>query len=149
MKTKKNIETEIIINTSKNEIWKVLVDLKNHENWNPFMIKSEGEAKVGTRLKNTMKNGEKEMVFKPKVLVSEINEHFEWLGHLFIPGLFDGRHYFKLETVEAGKTKLIHGEYFSGLLSSIILKSIRENTKQGFIAMNEALKRKVEQNQLS
>ncbi len=40
--------------------------MTNYENRNPFMIKYKDEVKVGSQQINSMKNGEKEMSFKPK-----------------------------------------------------------------------------------
>lgn len=140
----KHLETSILINATKEQVWKVLTELNNYENWNPFIINSEGEIQAGSRITNTMLNGNKKMIFKPIITVCQLHEHFEWLGHLYFNGLFDGRHYFKLEEKENGRTKVIQGEYFSGILSKLILKSIWNDTKNNFNAMNLALKNEIE-----
>ena len=70
--------------------------------------------------------------------------HFRWRGKLWLKGLFDREHYFRLEALESNKTLFIHGERFSGLLVAPLMKMIGENTKRGFEQMNEALKMKVE-----
>jgi hypothetical protein len=84
------------------------------------------------------------MTYKPKITSNNPNVYFEWVGHLYLKGLFDGRHYFKLEEVNEGKTKVTQGEYFSGVLANVILKSIWKNTEKGFTNMNLALKKEVE-----
>ncbi len=137
--------TEIIICAPRATVWSVLTNFSAYTDWNPFIISSAGQATVGTQLVNKMQQGEKTFTFKPKVTAVVEAEHLEWLGHLFIPGLFDGRHYFRLEEVDAHTTKLIHGEYFSGLLSGIILKRIEDDTRHGYILMNRALKQRAEQ----
>lgn len=134
------IRTEIIINSSKEQVWKILTDFKNYQQWNPFIIKAEGKAIVGTHLKNTMKNGEKVMIFKPKVLRVEPNQYFDWLGHLWFRGLFSGHHYFEIQEIHQNQIILIHGENFSGILSGLILKKIGAQTRQNFVKMNMALK---------
>lgn len=141
----KSIETNIEIKASKSEVWKALTNLKEYKNWNPFIVSSDGKAILGEQLINTMNNGEKSMTFKPRVTDLQPEKRFEWLGHLFIPGLFDGRHYFELEEIDPQHTRLVQGEYFSGILSGVILRSIEASTVAGFEAMNEALKRIVEQ----
>ena len=110
----------------------------------PFQWKKavvEGWSNLKTQIKI---GGKKVQKFKPKVLVVNENEHFRWKGKLFFKGLFDGEHYFILEKIDDNRTKLIHGENFSGLFSKPILKMIKEDTLKGFEQMNQALKSKVE-----
>lgn len=142
----KNISTEILINASKEKVWNILTDFGNYKNWNPFMINSSGQAVVGTKLVNTMKNKDKQMKFKPTILSVKQYEYFDWLGSLYFKGLFDGHHFFKLEDWGNGQMKLTQGEYFSGILSGMILKSIGEDTKNNFVKMNNALKEYAEKN---
>ncbi|MEO6812294.1 MAG: SRPBCC domain-containing protein [Ginsengibacter sp.] len=142
----KNISTEILINASKEKVWNILTDFGNYKYWNPFMINSSGQAVVGTKLVNTMKNKDKQMKFKPTILSVKQYEYFDWLGSLYFKGLFDGHHFFKLEDWGNGQMKLIQGEYFSGILSGMILKSIGEDTKNNFVKMNNALKEYAEKN---
>jgi hypothetical protein len=141
-----SLRTEIIIQATPEKIWSILTDFENYQNWNPFITQSSGQPKRGTRLINTMQNGKKSMTFKPRVTDVQLHKRFEWLGSLFFRGIFDGRHFFELEKMNSGKTKLIQGEYFSGILSKIVLKRIGEQTRSGFIAMNEALKKQAEKN---
>ncbi len=122
------IRTEITIDASKEKVWNILTDLDNYKNWNPFIIISEGKVREGNQIINTMKNGRDIMKFKPIILKVEENNYFEWLGSLWFKGLFDGRHYFKIESADENQIKLIHGEHFSGILSNMILKKIGKQT---------------------
>lgn len=91
------IKTEIIINAGKEKVWEILTDFGNYHSWNPFIIQSQGQAIAGSKLTNTMKNGDGTMTFSPKVLKVEQNRYFDWLGKLWMKGLFDGHHYFEIE----------------------------------------------------
>ncbi|NJO90032.1 MAG: SRPBCC domain-containing protein [Chloroflexia bacterium] len=142
----KQIKTEIIINASKEKVWTILTDFENYKNWNPFIVNSGGKAVVGSKLTNTMKLDEKTQTFRPKVLKVDENKYFDWLGHLFFKGLFDGHHYFKIEELADNQVKLVQGENFSGILSGMILKSIGEKTMANFVKMNNALKELAEAN---
>jgi hypothetical protein len=135
----KSLKTEIILAATPEQIWQTLIDFNRYKNWNPFIVDSKGEAKAGNRLENTIRLKNKEQKFTPKLTQVKPKEYLEWVGHLWVPGLFDGRHYFKIETLEDGKCKLIHGEHFSGILSGLIFKLIKEDTLEGFKRMNEAL----------
>jgi hypothetical protein len=79
------------------------------------------------------------MTFRPEVTVVEPNETFEWLGHLGVSGVFDGRHRFALTELPDGRTRLVQSEQFSGLLVRLMRKQLDGGTTAGFEAMNEAL----------
>lgn len=141
----KTLKTEILINATPEQVWKILMDFTAYSEWNPFIRSIEGKAAVGTKLNNVLEiEGRKPMSISPKVLKVEANQEFRWKGKMFIPGLFDGEHYFKLEDAGGGKTKFIHGENFSGMLVGMVWKSIGEATQKGFVAMNESLKARAE-----
>lgn len=135
----KSINTEITINASVETVWEALMNFDNYETWNPFITSIKGNSEVGETIEASIMNGDKPMTFNPKVLVVSKCKEFRWKGKMFVKGLFDGEHYFKLEEFE-GKTKFTHGEIFTGLLSGMIYKMIGENTEKGFKAMNEGLK---------
>ncbi len=142
------IKTEIIINAPIAQVWENFIDFKNYADWNPFM-RIQGEAKVGAQLENTIFLADKApQTFKPTVLAVEKEVEFRWKGKLFVNGLFDGEHYFKFEKISEEKTRLIHGENFSGILVGLIMKMIKEDTQKGFETMNESLKQKSERTDL-
>lgn len=136
----KQIRTEIVINATAEKVWKVLTDFAAYPSWNPFIISIDGGTSVGGRLTNTMLNGGKKFVFRPVVTRSEPPRHFAWLGSLIVKGIFDGHHYFEIETLPGGQVMFIQGENFSGVLSGWLLKKIGTETRNNFIKMNEALK---------
>jgi hypothetical protein len=45
------------------------------------------------------------MHFKPTILTVRPKRELRWLGHLFVPGIFDGEHYFLLEPMEKNRTR--------------------------------------------
>ena len=63
-------------------------------------------------------------------------------------GMFKGRHYFILEELPNGKTRLIHGEKFSGLLSGLIMNMIGKETLNNFQNMNDSLKNRLENREM-
>jgi hypothetical protein len=139
-----SIRTEIIITATKETVWNILTDFPAFPSWNTFIVSIKGELSTGKRLTNTLSNNGKTMVFKPVVGKVIENKYFDWVGNLYIKGLFDGHHYFEIEELANGQVKLIHGEEFSGLLSSYILKKIGQDTRNNFISMNGALKKRAE-----
>lgn len=141
---KQFIKTEIIIRASREKVWNILTNFSEYPQWNPFIIAVEGNLQTGNRLKNTLLSNGKKMQFRPVILDVTPGKSFSWLGSLFIKGIFDGKHYFIIESIDETQVKLIHGEEFSGILSSYILKKIGDDTRKNFIAMNIALKQLAE-----
>lgn len=140
-----SLETQISINASAERVWSVLVDFASHQRWNPFIRSIEGRPEVGQALRVFIQPpGGKGMQFRPTVLAVETNRELRWKGKLLLPGLFDGEHYFKLEIVPSAGVILHQGELFTGMLVPFFKGSIDGATKQGFLAMNAALKKEAE-----
>ncbi len=139
------IKTQIEINAPLEAVWNQLIDFKSYNQWNPFITQISGTLATGAYLAVTIHPPDgKPMTFRPRVISAIANQEFIWRGHLWIKGLFDGTHFFHLENLSNGKTKLIHGEHFSGLFVPIILKMIGDKTLKGFQAMNRELKKILE-----
>jgi hypothetical protein len=84
------------------------------------------------------------MRFKPKVLKAEPNRELRWLGHLGLPGLFDGEHIFTIEPLDRERVRFVQRERFSGLLVPLLAKSLDTGTHAAFEAMNRAIKEQAE-----
>lgn len=140
----KRLVTEVEIDARPEDVWEVLVDLDAYDIWNPFIVEGAGKVEKGERLHLRMSPpGGNAMSFKPKVTVADQAARFEWLGHVVMPGLFDGRHRFEL-SANNGTTNLVHSEEFTGVLVPMLSKMLDEKTKSGFEAMNAAMKKRVE-----
>jgi hypothetical protein len=147
----KQMSTEIEISADVVRVWKVLTDFARFPEWNPLIRSAEGQAKVGDRIKVYLKPPKgMGMTFKPTVLQADEGREFRWLGHLLIPGLFDGEHYFTIESLEGGRVRFTQGEIFRGLLVPVMgLLGVFKNTNPGFEEMNGALKVRAENPQVS
>jgi hypothetical protein len=134
----KRIETRIETNASPEEVWAVLMDFESYPDWNPMIVRLQGEARVGSRLRNTISiKAGRRMTFRPTVVECEPNRRFGWIGKLGPGGLFDGHHQFELEPNDSGTT-FIHSEEFQGLLPPL-LGGVLRDTHKAVLAMNEAL----------
>ena len=137
---KHQIKTTIDINASPAKVWTIFSDFKNYPKWNPFVASLNGDVKVGEIINIDLIT----MKFKPVVLKFDQNEELRWKGKLFMKGLFDGEHYFQLTENPDGSTTFTHGEIFSGILVRLLKKKLDTETKEGFVKMNIALKKEVE-----
>jgi len=135
------ITTTMEINAPPRSVWKVLVDFQAHPQWHPFIRSIEGSPRGEALRVSIQPVGGKGMTFRPRVLRAVPDQELRWLGRVLLPGIFDGEHFFKIEPLDDGRrTKFIQGERFTGLLVPL-----DRGTRQGFEAMNQALKARVEE----
>jgi hypothetical protein len=99
-----------------------------------------GTAAVGERLHVTPGPAGSGPSFRPRVLEASPGRTLRWLGHLVVPGLFDGEHRFDIEDVGEGRSRLVHSETFGGLLVGPVLWRHGEQTERSFEGVNAALK---------
>jgi hypothetical protein len=141
----KRIETEITIQGTPEQVWSFLTDFRKYSEWNPFIRQASGEAKTGARLKMRLHPPDgRPMTIRPTVRVALPGRELRWLGHLGLPGLFDGEHLFQLESAGAGRMRFRQNEEFRGILVHLLPNSIFERTQRGFDEMNRALRAAVE-----
>ena len=137
----KELYSEIEIEATDEHVWQILTNFTDFPRWNPFIRRATGEIEAGAKLEVEIQPPDgSAMTFKPTLLKVEPNRELRWLGHLIMPGLFDGEHIFTVESVAANRIKLIQREEFRGILAALMLRFIGENTRRGFEAMNQALK---------
>ena len=138
------IETATDIRAPAARLWSILTDFSAYPAWNPFITTIEGDPNPGARLKITIAPpGRRPMTFRPVVLIAARERELRWLGRLFVPGLFDGEHAFRLEQ-RAEACRFHHSERFSGVLLRLFGDRLLTATRQGFEAMNAALKQRAE-----
>jgi hypothetical protein len=83
----------------------------------------------------------------PTILAVEPRRELRWLGRLGLPGLFDGEHGFRIEAdaTSRDRVRFVQEERFTGVFAPIIMRFIGGSARQGFEAMNYALKSRAEQ----
>ena len=141
----RELSTEIEFEGTPDETWAILTDLQEYGEWNPFIERIEGEMRVGGKLDIRLQPvDERGITMHPKVLAAEPGRELRWIGHLMIPGIFDGEHRFRIEAAGPGRVRFIQSERFGGILLPMLWKKLRDGgTAKGFRAMNEALARRV------
>ncbi|TGC09197.1 SRPBCC domain-containing protein [Methanolobus halotolerans] len=133
--------TDIEINAPAEQVWHILTDFENFENWNPFMLIKKGKLETGSQLEVTLHPpGSKPMSFKPTVLKVDPVREFRWIGSIWIKGIFDGEHAFRIEELDNSRTRLVQCERFRGILAPLIMHIMGENIEAGFEEMNLSLK---------
>jgi len=138
------IQTEIGIDRPAEIVWALLVDIDKWTQWNPF-VKASGRLAVGERLDVEIRPpGGSAMTFRPTVVKLVPGRELRWLGRLTFAGIFDGEHGFRVTPEASGRCRFEQFETFRGVLVGPILWMAGEATRNGFEAMNRALKARAE-----
>jgi len=141
----KELHTEIEIDAPAERVWRLLTDFASYPRWNPFIRTISGRPIPGERLEVRLEPpGGRRMTFKPEVLEAEPERTLRWLGHLMVPGLFDGEHSFTIEPLAEDRVRFVQREAFKGLLVPLFARGLEANTRRGFEQMNGALKERAE-----
>lgn len=134
------LETEVEILAPPSRVWEVLTDTAAYPAWNPVIVRLEGQLAPGQMVTFENRSGGRSMVFQPTVLEATPDRTLRWLGRLWLPGLFDGEHFFELTETAPGVTHLRHGEQFRGLLVPLVRGWLDGSVRDGFVQINVALK---------
>lgn len=141
------LRTEIEIAAPPSVVWEILLDSARYHEWNPFITTLEGEIQLDARLNVVVSPpGSSDFRFRPVVMKCEAQSELRWRGKVLADFLFTGEHYFQLEALEGGGTRFTQGEDFSGYLLRFLGRQMTA-TAQGFVFMNQALKRRSESRQ--
>jgi len=140
----RTIHTEIGIGAPAAKVWDVLIATDTWAQWNPF-AKASGRFAVGERVAVTLTPpGKSAVTMRPIIVKLDEGRELRWLGSLGIRGLFDGEHGFRVLPEDVGRCRFEQFETFTGLLVAPIMWMVGEATRQGFEAMNRALKARAE-----
>lgn len=83
--------------------------------------------------------------FKPDISYWQTNKQFAWIAKTGLPRIFDGEHFFELEDLGNGKTRVINREEYRGVLSPLFRQlPMMKTAPDGFKKMNQELKNYVE-----
>ncbi|ADB32166.1 cyclase/dehydrase [Kribbella flavida DSM 17836] len=134
------LRTEIEIDATPEQVWKVLADRAAYPEWNPFIVSSAGELRAGATITNVLRdtNG-KTTEFAPKLLAVDPGRELRWVGKIGVGGVFDGEHAFRIEALPGGRSRLVQEEVFRGVAVPFTTGMLRDTIEPQFHAMNRAL----------
>jgi hypothetical protein len=137
-----DIHTSIDVDAPPETVWAVLTDTAAYPEWNPHLVRAEGELAAGERLPLTVQQSGRENTLTVRVTEYDEPRRLEWVGRVVAPFLFEGTHAFELEPLDGGeRTRLHNTEASRGLLVPFV---VRSDARDAYEAMNAALKRRVE-----
>ncbi len=141
------IEQEVEIAAPPEDVWRVLTDFAAYPDWNPYVLRLEGDLTPGGTVALTIAqdNWSKPLTVHPTIVTLNPPRELAWHGSALITGFQETDHYFRLKPLGANRTRLRHGEEFRGWRASRIdYEEHHRHTRAAFHAMNEALAARVE-----
>lgn len=140
----RSVHDQIDIDAPPERVWEVFTDFVSFPSWNPFIRKLTGELVPGQKLQVTLRLGPGTMRLRPRVTVVSPAREIRWLDQQRIPHLFDVDRAFEFEPNGTSGTHFAQSEVGSGLLAPIIMTILHRWLKQGYAALNLALKAQAE-----
>ena len=111
------LSTRIAIDAPPETVWPLIADPAGHLRWNPNLRRMEGRLEEGARFVMALgAPGARPMTFSPRVLERREGRALVWLGRLWLPGIFDGRHSLRVEPDGRGGSVFVNEEDFRGIL---------------------------------
>lgn len=141
----KTLQSQIEIEAPASRVWAILTDFPAYPQWNPFIKQIDGVVSPGSRLEVRIEPpGAKGTTFRPVLLAVMPYKELRWLGHLLVPQVFDGEHQLLITRLSEQRVRFTQRETFRGLLVPFTGRMLGK-TERGFVAMNEALKKRAEE----
>jgi len=137
----KKYSTTTKINADADTIWAILTDSSTYHDWNKSVEKVEGNIALGEKIKVYAKISP-ERAFPVKVQEFVPSKKMVWRGGMPL-GLFKGVRTFTLTDENNGQVEFRMQEEFSGLMSSLIVRSMPDLT-ESFELFATSLKTKAE-----
>jgi hypothetical protein len=139
------LQASIQIDATPQQVWAVLTDLGAYPRWNPFIISSAGQVKVGATLTNVMHDATGNTTFTPVVQIVEPGRELRWLGKVGPGGIFDGQHTFTIVRLGPHRVLFTQREDFTGVAIPFYQGRLHADTLPQFRAMDTALALRVAQ----
>ena len=141
---KVKIEHRIGIPATAPRIWEALSDISAWSQWNPLYTRANGTLRIGAQLDlDVALPGQAKRTIRPVIADWVPNDQIHWNLRL-LGGLVKSTRYLEIEQLTDTGCIFTNGELFDGLLGPSIAKRMRRELREGFAAMGEALKARVE-----
>lgn len=137
-----DVLTEIELDAPVDKVWALLEDVENYSDWNSIFSFSRTNLKEGGRGILWAKVGAPFKVPLPiKFQVVDEEKELRWQGG-FGP-VVHGSHFLKLESLPNKRTRLTHGETFSGVVIDASWNAIGKGLPGAYRAFNKKLAQKL------
>jgi uncharacterized protein YndB with AHSA1/START domain len=138
-----NAHRQVVVEAPRALVWKLLTDFDGYSEWNPYITRAEGEARVGAtvRLRLELHQGEPEE-FQCEVQDVKPQRKLRWRCRKYgLPGLLDREHAFRVLPIDGRRVWLVYDGRLEGLFQPF---TDLGDLKRGYRRMTDALKEHAE-----
>ena len=142
----REVSTEIIIAAPADEVWDILTNINDWEDWSPIINQSSGNVSLGSTLTITMMSDEEGIdgpKYSPTITILDQPHTFRWRATMMAGFVMTNDKAFELKETSTG-THVVHKEYFKGMFVPLFWSNVEKNVPAMLNSMNEALKAKAE-----
>lgn len=138
------IEDRIGVQAPAEVIWEIVHDIARWQEWNPTYTKAAGQVRIGDTLTMTLElPGQPAQEIRPRILDWVPGEQLHW-QLTFMGGLIKTLRYIEISPLSETGCIVDNGEIFGGFMGPSLGKRVGRSVRQGFQAMNQALKDRAE-----
>ena len=136
--------TEIDIDASIGEVWKVISALESWPSWNDVVRKMTARPSLGGKVAFRIHiDGLPGLALAARISEWEPEKGLAWRGGP--KAIFSGNHYFRLEARGDDRTRFIHGEDFTGVVAALLMRGgMMDRLKTSYDRFNRSLKKHIE-----
>jgi hypothetical protein len=132
------VRTELVVAAPRPLVWRLLTDFAGYADWNPFITRAEGDARIGATLHLRLEPGPSATEdVEPEVLDLKVERKLRWRSRTYVPGLFDEEHTFRVLPLGPNRVRLVYEGRFEGLLEPF---ADVEEKQRGYERMARALR---------
>ena len=126
-------------------VWERLLDFETYGQWNPLVVKLDGHAEVGSRVRGLIDQpGFPPLPLRAEVTAVEPRRRLSWISGFPVTRLLSATHAFELQPIGDDRTRFAQHETFGGVTGPYVPQRLAGRLTDGFDRMNRALKRRVE-----
>jgi hypothetical protein len=145
----KELATFIEIDAKPDRVWRHMAAFRLYGEWNPFITAIDGHPVVGERITATLRlktadgRNQANHVIAPRIVKVENEHEIRWEHGTWFPGMLSFEHWLRISQRKGG-VKFHQIMRVEGMLTAMLKDDYFAMFREGFTAMNAALKLRVE-----
>lgn len=140
------IHTTAVIEAPAFVVWSILTDFPKYPEWNPFILKIDGELEINSKLAMEMKFANEKIVHGEfLVMGAEVEREIAWGGKNG-GNLFVMEQRLAIQPLARNRVTFLHTGRFGGDIVLLVARNLHLLLEKQFENMNMALKTRAEEN---